>query len=286
MAQAVEKGDGRAWLYFIFGICQWLPTQYRVNRHLVDKNRNEGRGHKACVCVLCQSGDIENLQHVWVCPAMAKEQHDLQTQVDLILRESFPFGKCQLESRQSRTRRAWLKQAKALPSVGILPEDRVVALTRDFWKASKHKEFIPIGSFPTAISKLLTLPNRTPPPICSTLLPILVEEFRLQVEGCTDALHHSTLFEWWCSSDPMDSKFGSLGTFTESQLAGKNIFAFPDPRESLETIGVISHARDLIASTCPSRVLLLIPNEVKHDFLVIARLHKAPISARFSAGST
>ena len=133
----VEKGDGTAWLYFIFGICQWLPTQYRVNRHRVDKNRIEGRGHQVGVCVLCQSGDIENLQHVWVCPAMAKEQHDLQTQVDLILRESFPFGKCQLESRQSRTRRAWLKQAKALPSVRVLPEDRVVALTRDFWKSSK-----------------------------------------------------------------------------------------------------------------------------------------------------
>jgi len=38
--QAIEKGDGRAWLYFIFGICQWLPTQYRINRHRVASCRS------------------------------------------------------------------------------------------------------------------------------------------------------------------------------------------------------------------------------------------------------
>ena len=26
---SIEKGDGAAWLYFIFAICQWLPTNHR-----------------------------------------------------------------------------------------------------------------------------------------------------------------------------------------------------------------------------------------------------------------
>jgi hypothetical protein len=30
---SVECGIGRAWLFYIFGICQWLPTNYRINYH-------------------------------------------------------------------------------------------------------------------------------------------------------------------------------------------------------------------------------------------------------------
>ena len=31
---SVESGKGKAWLYFIFGVCQWLPTNYRMNYFL------------------------------------------------------------------------------------------------------------------------------------------------------------------------------------------------------------------------------------------------------------
>ena len=27
--KAIRIGDGGMWLYYIFGICQWLPTNYR-----------------------------------------------------------------------------------------------------------------------------------------------------------------------------------------------------------------------------------------------------------------
>ena len=28
---SVESGQGKSWLYFIFAICQWLPTNHRMN---------------------------------------------------------------------------------------------------------------------------------------------------------------------------------------------------------------------------------------------------------------
>src|SRR6185503_1010230 len=89
----------------------------------------------------------------------------------------------------------------------------------------------------------------------------------------------------WCSNNPLDREFGSLGTFTECHLAGKNIFAFPDPRDSrVVTNNIISRSRVLIASSCPSRVLLLIPKEFNHDFLVIARLQNAPVFGEIHCG--
>ncbi len=60
---------------------------------------------------------VQRLQKLQDIGTQLSAEQDLTKLLDLILRESFPFGKCQLESRQSRTRRAWLKQAKALPLV-------------------------------------------------------------------------------------------------------------------------------------------------------------------------
>src|SRR6185436_6002869 len=71
---SIVQGDGNAWLYFIFGACQWLPTQHRLNKH---------RDVDFQICLLCRSGTVENM--VWVCPALAEEQMQLQTQVNAIL---------------------------------------------------------------------------------------------------------------------------------------------------------------------------------------------------------
>ena len=47
---SVESGKGKAWLYFIFGVCQWLPTNYRMN-YFLDTPR------KQCNLCLCNSLD-------------------------------------------------------------------------------------------------------------------------------------------------------------------------------------------------------------------------------------
>ena len=111
-------------------------------------------------------------------------------------------------------------------------------LTHDFWKANKHKACIPRRSFSLALSKLRNYPTKAPDEhLCSEFLSIITEEFTLQVEGCTDVLRHANVFEWWCSGNPNDCVFGSLGPFVNSDLAGKNVFAFPDPCEVADVIG-------------------------------------------------
>ena len=60
---SVEKGDGNAWLFFIFGACQWLPTLHRMKYHL---------HHDLQICMLCRSGSVEDCDHLWVCPALPR----------------------------------------------------------------------------------------------------------------------------------------------------------------------------------------------------------------------
>ena len=100
------------------------------------------------------------------------------------------------------------------------------------------------------------------------------------MEGCTDVLRHASAFEWWCSGFANDSVFGSLGSFVGSDLAGKNTFAFPDPRQFTEVADVIGRSVNLVESSRPTRVLLLIPSEAKHKFLTIARVAEAPTLKR------
>src|SRR5271170_4445954 len=69
---SVETGKGRCWLYFIFGVCQWLPTNYRMNYHL-DNSR------KRCNLSLCNS--LDTIDHLLQCPALAKEQIQLKEKI-------------------------------------------------------------------------------------------------------------------------------------------------------------------------------------------------------------
>src|SRR5215472_14409119 len=66
---ATESGYWKAWLYFIFGICQWLPTNYRLN---YQKNPEKKR------CSLCLSGAQEDMNHVLCCPALVEENVHLK----------------------------------------------------------------------------------------------------------------------------------------------------------------------------------------------------------------
>ena len=56
------------------------------------------------------------------------------------------------------------------------------------------------------------------------LLSLLVHHFHLQVEGTTDALHRSALFQKWCAQDVENSAFGAYGPMQSQNLAGKNTF--------------------------------------------------------------
>jgi hypothetical protein len=60
---SVESGNGKTWLYFIFAICQWLPTNDRFNHDDAFKRQ----------CHLCLTGAKDGLEHILVCPALAAE---------------------------------------------------------------------------------------------------------------------------------------------------------------------------------------------------------------------
>ena len=82
---AIKKGDGRAWVYFILGICQWLPTGHRLHGYLNDRTKSQ--------CCLCLSDTEETLEHILVCPALANEQYGLKRIALEKLHElQFPFS--------------------------------------------------------------------------------------------------------------------------------------------------------------------------------------------------
>src|SRR5215469_4193666 len=83
---SLDAGDGCAWLYFIFAVCQWLPT----NRRVFYKDKSSMDRQK---CQLCSTGHIERIGHVWRCPAFEQERHGLrQTMVDKIRKWNLPFA--------------------------------------------------------------------------------------------------------------------------------------------------------------------------------------------------
>ena len=56
---AILKGEGSAWVYFIFAVCQWLPTNYSLYRKIQsDRSRIS--------CVLCLSNRAETVDHLLV----------------------------------------------------------------------------------------------------------------------------------------------------------------------------------------------------------------------------
>jgi ribonuclease HI len=59
---SVERGTGEAWLYFVFGICQWLPTNHRLNK---------GKDETLRRCTLCLCNIPEKMDHLLKCPALA-----------------------------------------------------------------------------------------------------------------------------------------------------------------------------------------------------------------------
>ena len=69
---SVESGKGKAWLYFVFAICQWLPTNYRMNYSLDGPRK---------ICNLCLCNSMDTMDHLLQCPALAKEHLNLKQQV-------------------------------------------------------------------------------------------------------------------------------------------------------------------------------------------------------------
>ena len=66
---SIAKAEGKAWIFFIFAVCDWLPPNYRIHKHS-DKRKT--------ICNLCQGNSAETNEHLFLCPALREEQNSLR----------------------------------------------------------------------------------------------------------------------------------------------------------------------------------------------------------------
>jgi len=127
------------------------------------------------------------------------------------------------------------------------------------------------------ISAVGNTAKQTKRSICPEFISILVQEFTLQVEANTNALHRSDTFALWCSDHNLDQHFGALGTLHTVDFCGRSTFAFPNPDAPTEIAMTLDIATRLLDSRWPSRMLILLPHTIQHKFMIIAHLQNTPI---------
>jgi hypothetical protein len=65
--KSIRLGDGGLWLYYIFAVCQWLPTNHRslYNVQIIPNLE---------LCKLCVTGEVEDMKHTLLtCPALSAQ---------------------------------------------------------------------------------------------------------------------------------------------------------------------------------------------------------------------
>jgi len=177
---AILKGEGSAWVYFIFAVCQWLPTNYSLYRKIQsDRSRTS--------CVLCLSNTAETVDHLLVCPALASEAKHLRDSTARVLFEcKFPFVSMIMQNSNARIVDNFMIASKDLPSKNR-SGDTIGRLAWDFLSANEHEQFIGVRHFLEHTTRVLNQ-QASCVPLTNDLLAILVHELHLWVEGNTDAL--------------------------------------------------------------------------------------------------
>jgi len=262
---AIEEGKGSAWIYYIFAICQWLPNNHRVHY-------SESVSSDLQKCKLCLMNVVEDTNHIFSCPALLSEQMNLHAQMEAKLKSwKVLLAEKQIESLEHRTCRIWFKTAStALITSGddtkhqeALSSEGLWSLIRQYWThnmLSGQKRLM--VNLRAALKKSSSCPTLKCQMTCSVtihkgLLEVLAQRLHLQVEGITKALHRSSLFSEWCSSDPADITFGARGSLEKQDLAGHNTFIFLHSMESKAREKIVDLIREWISSKKPTRVIII-----------------------------
>ena len=259
---AVETGQGKAWLYFVFAICQWLPTNYRMSYFLGDLE-------KRCKLCLCNSADT--MEHLLVCPALATEHLLLKEEMKLKLHLwDIPYSSMSMNSYENDSRMQWHRAAREKFSLATLPAFRLDLLTKGYWKANSNKQFISTPKFLDDLSRVVShqQPLQSYHPRAD-LLAILIQEFALQTQGFSDSMNFSPGFDEWTSTNTGDIPFGAeLWTFA-AMHGGRNTFFFRAPNHSADTQGLLGIIAESLETKAPTRAVCLIPKQenLPHSFL-------------------
>ena len=145
---AVESGKGKSWLYYIVAVCQWLPTNYRMNYT---------RKLSAKLCPLCMGNSLDTMDHLLRCPALAEEQLYLKEKV--IERFNFwavPYASIPQRPREFALRAKWRSSAREHFSSAKISDLRLDLLTNAYYKANSLKPFISARHFVESLSALVS----------------------------------------------------------------------------------------------------------------------------------
>ena len=176
---SIHCGDGRAWVYFIFAICQWLPTNHCLYRKLPE-------GEAKIFCFLCLGRKTESVDHFFECPALGDEVHQLKVSVQRTLCESkFPLASLEVASWRENLICNWVSAASYLVSE-TLTRSKLQRIAWDSFMRA-HKQFIGVRHFVERVA-LAVREQKQENAIPDHLAAVLVSCFNLGVEGSTDVL--------------------------------------------------------------------------------------------------
>ena len=92
---SIEANDGRAWIFFIFDACRWLPTNHRC----FYEDKSPFSREK---CQLCLMSVKETTEHMWICPAFRTEREELYTAMTKMLMETgIPYANRKIPSQET-----------------------------------------------------------------------------------------------------------------------------------------------------------------------------------------
>src|SRR6185312_14304617 len=266
--------------------CRWLPT----NRRNFYKDKSPFGRQK---CHLCLPGKIENIEHLWICPAVEAERTMFLNLIqEKLTALKFPFARKpnQEERLFNSLVRKTLEGLKGKKAKNISTE-RVKRLVRDFWDTNEDAK---LSSFTSKLSTLIhTCPclkgvnhscgQKSIIGLQNELIGMFCQYLALTVEANTSSLGRSILFNEWCSPNENDMAFGSLGAFWKVDLTGKNCLLVCTRNDSVDLKNINDKIQTSVNSKQPTRVLLVIPSELLQEMALPPRkiLSIAEISTNF-----
>ena len=219
---------------------------------------------------------VEDMNHIFSCPALRAEHVKIQDSVEAKLKEwKVLFSDKRFESVEERTCKKWFKVARTTMSKDSkrqnLSHDSLWLLVKGYWSANPNGTSSNLKKFLVHVNLAImrnsgACPNGQCEMKCflavpHNLLTLLVQKLHLQIEGQTNAVHRSPLFQEWCSSDQIDSAFGSRGPIRSQSLAGHNTFILMIDMDRETRMELIALFRTWLSSKKPTRLVIITPRK-------------------------
>lgn len=266
-----EYNDGDLWLFYVFMVCSWVPTNYR---------RWKAAQTSDPACSLCTGKVTETFKHLFVCPALRNEQEELKGVSIYYL--SIANLRSFADPQETHLEKTFQFIRKVIPKPDdrrdcrvALTDEKLRDLIRLFVVTNQDRQGLSRNKCLYHIQRLLkqracecsknqrhtcALKNCWQTPL--DLVKILKDSFALNFEGMADGLHHRSIFQKWCSEFVDDAVFGARHDFFNTDLRGENFFVNP-PFNSVQGHDIMSRVIDrcllMVKTQLPTRCVLVVP---------------------------